>query len=130
MLDEFWVTFAFDGIFQFCFGDESQINQVFSNLLDNALKYLDESRPGVINIYAKIEDNRSIYCVEDNGTGIAPEYQNRVFEAFYRLELEKVAGEGLGLTIVARILGKNDGKIWLESDIGKGSKFFVSLPSA
>jgi len=112
-----------------CLGDSSQINQIFSNILDNALKYLDETRPGMIHIYAKIENGQSIYCVEDNGVGIAPEHQNKVFEIFHRLEPDKKSGEGLGLTIVRRILDRHNGKIWVESELGKGSKFFVSLPS-
>jgi signal transduction histidine kinase len=113
-----------------CFGDVSQINQIFSNILDNALKYLDESRPGMIHIYGKIENGQSIYCVEDNGVGIAPEHQNKIFEIFHRLEPDKKNGEGLGLTIVRRILDRHNGKIWVDSELGKGSKFFVSLPSA
>jgi len=112
-----------------CLGDSSQINQIFSNILDNALKYLDESRAGMIHIYGKIENGQSIYCVEDNGVGIAPEHQNKVFEIFHRLEPDKKSGEGLGLTIVRRILDRHNGKIWVESELGKGSKFFVSLPS-
>ncbi|MDH4239298.1 MAG: HAMP domain-containing histidine kinase, partial [Phycisphaerae bacterium] len=112
-----------------CLGDASQINQVFSNILDNALKYLDKSRPGMIHIYAKIGNGQSIYCVEDNGAGIAPEHQNKIFEIFHRLEPDKKSGEGLGLTIVRRILDRHNGKIWVESEPGKGSKFFVSLPS-
>jgi PAS domain S-box-containing protein len=111
-----------------CLGDASQINQIFSNILDNALKYLDESRPGVIRIYAKIENSHSIYCVEDNGTGIAPEHQNKIFEIFHRLEPDRKSGEGLGLTIVRRIIDRHNGKVWVESEPGKGSKFFVSLP--
>ncbi len=112
-----------------CLGDSSQINQIFSNILDNALKYLDETRPGVIHIYGKIENGQSIYCVEDNGVGIAPEHQNKIFEIFHRLEPDKKSGEGLGLTIVRRILDRHNGKIWVESELGQGSKFFVSLPS-
>jgi signal transduction histidine kinase len=113
-----------------CQGDASQINQVFSNIFDNALKYLDESRPGMIRIYAKTENGQNIYCVEDNGVGIAPEHEKKVFEIFHRLEPDRKSGEGLGLTIVRHILGRHDGKVWIESEPGKGSKFFVSLPSA
>ncbi|MHC4642062.1 MAG: sensor histidine kinase [Planctomycetota bacterium] len=112
-----------------CSGDASQINQIFSNILDNALKYLDESRPGVINISAEIDNGRRIYRVEDNGVGIAPEKQSKIFEIFHRLEPDKTRGEGLGLTIVRRILDWHNGKVWVESELGKGSKFFISLPS-
>ena len=113
-----------------CSGDASQINQVFSNLLDNAIKYLDDSRPGVIRISGEIKDNHSVYCVEDNGTGIATAYQDKIFEMFHQLEPEKRSGEGLGLTIVRRILDRHNGKIWVESEPAKGSKFYVSLPTS
>ena len=113
-----------------CVGDSSQINRVFSNLLTNALKFLDESRPGQIRIYGKSQNNKSIYCVEDNGIGIAPEHQEKIFQIFYQHEPDKRKGEGIGLAIVRRIIKKHDGKVWVKSELGKGSKFFVSLPSA
>ncbi|MHC4735191.1 MAG: sensor histidine kinase, partial [Planctomycetota bacterium] len=65
-----------------CLGDPSQINRVFTNLVTNALKFLDESRPGQIRIYGRSQDDQSIYCVEDNGIGIAPEHQEEIFEIF------------------------------------------------
>jgi PAS domain S-box-containing protein len=113
-----------------CIGDASQINQVFSNLLDNALKFLDNSRDGMIRIYGRVEGGQSIYCVEDNGVGIAPNHQNKIFEIFHQLEPDQKSGEGLGLTIVRRIIDRHNGRIWVESEPGKGSKFFVSLPGA
>jgi len=113
-----------------CLGDPSQINRVFTNLLTNALKFLDESRPCRIRIYSRSQDDQSIYCVEDNGIGIAPEHHEEIFEMFYELEPEKRKGDGLGLTIVKRIIDRHNGRIWVESKKGKGSKFFVSLPNA
>lgn len=113
-----------------CIGDPAQINRVFTNLLTNALKFLDESRPGKIRIYGKSQDGHSVYCVEDNGIGVAPEHHEEIFEIFYQLEPEKRKGDGLGLTIVKRIIDRHNGKIWIESEKGKGSKIFVSLPNA
>lgn len=113
-----------------CPGDPSQINRVFTNLVTNALKFLDESRPGQIRICGRSQDDQSIYCVEDNGIGIAPEHQEEIFEIFYQLEPEKRKGDGLGLTIVKRIIDRHNGRIWVESEKGKGSKIFVSLPNA
>lgn len=111
-----------------CFGNELQINQVFSNLLNNALKYLDPKRPGVIKISGRKEKDHVIYRVEDNGVGIAKEHQQKVFEIFHRLNPEDTSGEGLGLTIVNKILSRHNGRIWVNSEPGEGSKFFVKLP--
>jgi len=112
-----------------CRGDRTQINQVFSNLIDNALKFLDANRTGIIRVSGWSEDGQAVYCVEDNGIGIAPEHQERIFEIFQRLDPSANSGEGLGLTIVQRILERHRGKVWLESERGKGSKLFVSLPT-
>lgn len=114
-----------------CKGDEDQIVQVFTNLIGNALKYLDPQQKGVIRITGQAQDGKSIYCVEDNGIGITQTCQDKIFEIYYRFDPKCSAdGEGLGLTIVKRILDRHNGQIWLESEHGKSSKFFVSLPTA
>jgi len=110
-----------------CMGDETQINQVFSNLLDNALKFLDPNRPGAIRISGKEEKGQVVYCVEDNGIGIEDKDKESIFEIFRRLDPSASPGEGLGLAIVRKILDRHSGRIWVESELGKGSKFFVSL---
>jgi signal transduction histidine kinase len=111
-----------------CQGDRVQINQVFSNLIGNALKYLDPERPGIIRISGRKEDNKAVYTVEDNGIGIAPEHHEAVFQIFQRVDPRASSGEGLGLTIVRHILERHGGKTWLESELGRGSRFHVSLP--
>ncbi|MES2309523.1 MAG: ATP-binding protein [Verrucomicrobiota bacterium] len=111
-----------------CVGDSTQINQVFSNLLDNALKYLDPKKAGMIHISAHVHDKNITYSVRDNGIGIMQEHQKKIFEIFHRLNPSKGIGEGLGLTISQRILERHHGKIHVESTPGMGSTFFVSLP--
>lgn len=113
-----------------CLGDANMINQLFSNLVSNSIKYLDPKRKGKIHISSRLDGDKVIYCVEDNGIGIDDAHQSKVFELFHRLNPEDdVEGEGLGLTIVTRILDRNNGSIWVESEPGKGSKFFVVLPA-
>jgi signal transduction histidine kinase len=111
-----------------CKGDPLLINQVFSNLLDNALKYRDPSRPLVIQVSGRLEDGQKIYCVADTGLGIATGAQNKIWELFHRLNPSGPEGEGLGLNLVRRILDRHDGRAWVESTAGEGSRFYVSLP--
>ena len=113
-----------------CTGDKNQITQVFMNLIDNSLKYLSGDRKGWITITGKTKDKESIYRVKDNGIGINPAYQGKIFEIYHRLNPQTATeGDGLGLTIVQRVLDRHKGRIWVESEEGKGSKFFVALPN-
>jgi signal transduction histidine kinase len=113
-----------------CRADEKQVNHVFSNILSNAVKFLDPGRKGSIEVSGYHDNNHTVYCVKDNGKGIAPEYQERIFDMFHRLEPSKNDGEGLGLNIAQKALERNRGKIWLESEPGRGSSFYVSIPPA
>lgn len=111
-----------------CYGDEQQINQIFSNLIGNAIKFLSPERPGVISISGRKEDGQAVYCVEDNGIGIPLAEQERIFDIFYRMHNEEQQGQGLGLAIVRKIVERHGGRIWVESEFGKGSRFYVQLP--
>ncbi len=114
-----------------CLGDATQINQVFTNLIDNAIKYRDPARPLTIHIGGTSDGQQVRYEVADSGLGIAEEYQARIWQLFHRLDPSgSVAGEGLGLTLVRRILERQHGQIALTSTPGEGSRFTVELPAA
>ncbi|MCA8919289.1 MAG: PAS domain S-box protein [Planctomycetes bacterium] len=113
-----------------CYADEDQVHQVFSNLLDNAIKYLAPDRAGEITISATRLDGSVEYIVADNGLGIAEDHQNAIFEIFHRLSPKDAAGgEGLGLSVVKRIVERNNGGVRVESKLGEGSRFIVTLPA-
>lgn len=111
-----------------CHAEREQIIQVFSNFLSNALKYLDDHRKGHIKITGEKIPGYTQYCVEDNGIGIEQDNLEKIFGIFYRISSEgKQPGDGLGLTIVKRIVEMHKGTAWAESEYGKGSKFFFTV---
>jgi PAS domain S-box-containing protein len=111
-----------------CRADADQMIQVFTNLVENAIKYREPTRPVQIRVYASAEPDKVTYCVEDNGKGIAAEHLDKVFNLFTRLDPEAARGEGLGLTIAKRMVERQGGMIWANSEVDKGSKFYVALP--
>jgi PAS domain S-box-containing protein len=114
-----------------CIGDTHMLDLVFTNFISNAIKYRDPEKEGLIKISGRVKDSMSIYCVQDNGIGIAAGHQEKIFGIFCRLSPEGSAGgEGLGLAIVIRIMDRLGGKTWVESELGKGSRFFIALPTA
>jgi signal transduction histidine kinase len=114
------------------YGDYNQINQVFSNLIDNSLKYRQQDRPLKIHISGQVADNGVTFAVADNGIGIPEIHLNRIFELFQQLRPAAGASEGvgLGLTIVKRIMDIHNGQIRVESEPDAGSTFFITLPKA
>ncbi len=111
-----------------CYGDENLLNQVFSNIIGNALKYQDSNRQLIIEISARSHYNRIIYCIKDTGIGIESRHLEKIWNVFFRVDAKSPeAGEGIGLSFVKRIVDKHRGKIWAESTEGIGSEFFVEL---
>jgi PAS domain S-box-containing protein len=102
--------------------------QVFSNLIGNAIKYNDKPE-ALINISAVERDDCFEFTVEDNGPGIAAEYHEKIFMIFQTLHSrDRFESTGIGLTIVKRILKARGGKVWVESESGKGSRFIFNWP--
>ena len=109
--------------------DGERIYQVFQNLLVNAIKFMGDTESPQIEIgYADMGDFHQ-FSVRDNGIGIDPKYHRRIFDMFHRLKkIEDEEGTGLGLAIVDRIVTDHDGKVWVESEKGKGATFYYTLP--
>ena len=110
-------------------GDERKIKQILLNLLSNAVKFTPEG--GRIGIKARQADGSVEISVSDTGIGIAPEDQARIFEEFRQVGSDyahKVEGTGLGLTLAKKFVELHGGKIWVESEVGKGSRFIFTLP--
>ena len=104
------------------------INQVFTNLINNAVKYSSKSNPSRVNIEGCIANNEVIYTISDNGIGIDTNYYSRVFELFTRMEnVREYEGTGVGLAIVKRIIEKHAGRIWFDSNLGIGTNFHLAF---
>ena len=111
------------------YGDRERIGQVFTNLISNAIKYSPASSDIMVN--SSFDDDKVTICVEDRGVGIAKDQQAKVFERFYRVsgpEGDSFPGLGLGLYISHEIIKRQGGRIWVESEKGKGSTFCFTLP--
>lgn len=107
-------------------GFKVYLNQIFQNLINNALKFCTE-RPPEIHINGREEGNFYFIEVKDNGIGISPEYQNKIFQLFNRLNKQEFEGTGMGLAICKKIAIMHGGDIWVESNGKTGSSFFFSI---
>ena len=105
------------------------LTQLFQNLIGNAMKYKGEEAPA-IHISARRDGEWWVFSVKDNGMGIDPQYHNRIFGIFKRLHGQEYPGTGIGLAICSRIVERYGGRIWVDSQLGKGTEFLFTLPAA
>ncbi|RZF65315.1 histidine kinase [Sphingomonas populi] len=110
--------------------DRLALEQIFSNLIENAVKYLDPKRPGRIIVRSRREGARAIFEIEDNGRGIAPADHTRIFDLFRRSGQQDQPGEGIGLAHVRALAYRLGGTIDVASELGRGSTFRINLPVA
>ena len=111
------------------YGDESKLTLVFQNLIGNALKFSKPSEPPAVRIEVERQGDQSVFSVSDNGIGFDPEYADKVFAMFQRLnQVGSYTGTGLGLAICKRIIEVHGGRIWATSVPSVGSTFYFSLP--
>lgn len=110
--------------------DRDRLEEVFTNLLDNAFKYSPAG--GLVRITASCEEGKAIVGVQDQGVGIPPDEVERIFEKFHRVKCGNTAhigGTGLGLYIVRHVVEEmHGGRVWCESELGKGTMFWLTLP--
>ncbi|MBE9507907.1 MAG: HAMP domain-containing histidine kinase, partial [Chloroflexi bacterium] len=110
-------------------GDAALLRQAITNLVDNAIKYTPSG--GIVTVGLSVRDEQVMVSVTDTGIGIAPDDQVRLFEKFYRIRRRDtmgIPGTGLGLAIVKSIIERHSGKVWVDSELDKGSTFYISLP--
>jgi chemotaxis family two-component system sensor kinase Cph1 len=108
--------------------DRSQLAQLLQNLIGNGLKYHGTERP-TVHVSAIRQGGEWVISVRDNGIGIAPRHQERVFEIFRRLHnQQEYPGTGIGLAVCRRVVNRHGGRIWVESEVGKGSNFLFTIP--
>ncbi|MBC7963716.1 MAG: GAF domain-containing sensor histidine kinase [Steroidobacteraceae bacterium] len=109
--------------------DKTAVEQIVGNLLDNALKYLDRSRAGQLEVSAESGAHETTFKFRDNGRGIAPEDMGKVFEIFRRAGKQDMPGEGMGLAYVKTLVRRLGGRIWCESELGVGTLFCFTVPN-
>jgi PAS domain S-box-containing protein len=111
-------------------GDAGQLLQLFQNLLGNAIKFHQPGQPPRVHVSARREGDQWTFAVADNGIGIPSQFHERIFAIFQRLHSrKKYSGTGIGLAVCRRVVERHKGRIWLESQEGRGTTFFFTLPA-
>ncbi|MBN1120927.1 MAG: PAS domain S-box protein [Anaerolineae bacterium] len=108
--------------------DLMSMEQIFGNILTNAVVYCDPDRPGRIDVSAERRPEDTVFRIQDNGRGIAEEDMEKVFAPFRRAGEQDVPGEGMGLAYVQTLVRRHGGRIWCESELGKGTTFSFTIP--
>jgi signal transduction histidine kinase len=108
--------------------DRAAMEQVFGNLMDNAVKFLAPGRQGRIEITAETNPDMTVFHIVDNGRGISENEKEKIFEIFRRAGRQDIPGEGVGLAYVKTLIRRHGGRIWCVSEPGLGSTFSFSLP--
>lgn len=109
-------------------GDRTMVTQVFANIINNAIKYSSKSTPPKVKVEGHETSSEVIYSIKDNGVGIDLNYYSRIFDLFKRMDnVRNYEGTGVGLAIVKRIIEKHNARIWVESELGVGTVFYVAF---
>lgn len=109
--------------------DARQVGQLFSGMIDNAIKFRDKERPLEIEISAEQHEDMWLFAVKDNAIGIAKPFRQHIFEMFKKVDINDERGAGTGLSIAKKIVDRHGGLIWCESEEGVGSTFYFSAPA-
>ena len=130
-LQEHGVEVIVNDGFQKVYGDRRRLLEVVQNLMDNAAKFMGDQPMPLIEIgqHGESDNGFVTFFVRDNGIGVAPEFHERIFGLFNRLN-PKIEGTGIGLALVKRIIEFHGGRIWIQSEAGNGATFYFTLPDA